>query len=306
MAQHLRETEREKAEKIKRELESFRLHLARTLPVEKAASSESHSAEAVAAEPKPVPLITSKLTSSGSQSVEATGQHSIGELFKWKGKTYREGRKGTGVCTSHSLDDIQEYMSECPLNTLNAKFADEVPFESVEDWVTTIRQACTAPGAAFFWPSEKLSFQRALAVALAHLPPGCFITIRSAKPLPQRLKCTTSPSGLAYYVQELYHGTSVHNVIGIAEGGFKAGLGAGCDALQEHFGIPVAGTYVAKTWTVASYYPMETSSKPHPANKNGVPGGSLMAQDNSFPMRAVIRCLANTTDQLWHKGSNQS
>ena len=54
-------------------------------------------------------------------------------------------------------------------------------------------------------------------------------------------------------MQELDHGTSVHSMIGIAGGGFKAGLGAGCDALQEHFGIPVAGTYVAKTWTVASY-----------------------------------------------------
>ena len=201
------DVEREKAARIKRELDDFRLRLARTCPVEKATSSGSHLVETVVAEPAPVPLITSKLTSSGSQSVETTGQQSIGELYKWKGKTYREGRKGTGVCTSHSLDDIQEYMSECPLNTLDAKFADEVPFESVEDWVTTIRQACTAPGAAFFWPSEKLSFQRALAVALAHLPPGCFITIRSAKPLPQRLKCTTSPSGLAYYVQELYHGT---------------------------------------------------------------------------------------------------
>ena len=107
-------------------------------------------------------------------------------------------------------------------------------------------------------------------------------------------------------MQELYHGTSIHSMIGTAEGGFKAGLGAGCDALQEHFGIPVAGTYVAKTWTVASYYPMETSSNPHPANKDGVPGGSLRAQDNSFPMRVVIRCLADTKDQLWHKGSYQS
>ena len=31
-----------------------------------------------------------------------------------------------------------------------------------------------------------------------------------------------------------------------------------------------------------------------------------MAQDGSFPRGIVIRCLAVTTDQLWHKGSNQS
>ena len=150
------------------------------------------------------------MTSSGSQSAEATGYNEIGNLYQWRGKTFREGRKGSGVSNTHSLDDIQEYMSECPMNTTRPRFVDEVPFESVEDWVTTIRQACIAPGAAFHWPSEKLSFQRALAVALAHLPPGCFLTIRSAKPLPRRLKSTSNPSGLGHSVQELYHGTSVH------------------------------------------------------------------------------------------------
>ncbi len=86
----------------------------------------------------------------------------------------------------------------------------------------------------------------------------------------------------------------------------KAGLGAGCDALQDQSGIPVADVHVTKKWTVASCHPMEKSSSPHPADRNGVPGGSLIARDGSFPMRVVGRCFAETADQLWHKGSNQS
>ena len=31
-----------------------------------------------------------------------------------------------------------------------------------------------------------------------------------------------------------------------------------------------------------------------------------MAQDGTFPVRVVTRCLADTTDQLWYKGSMQS
>ena len=110
-----------------------------------------------------------------------------------------------------------------------------------------------APGAAFFWPSEKLSFQRALAMALCHLPPGCFITIKNGKPLPKRLLSGTDPTHLDWIVQEVYHGGSVFSAAGIAERGFRAGLGAGSDVLKAHFGIPVAGTYVANSWATASY-----------------------------------------------------
>ncbi len=197
-------------------------------------------------------------------------------------------------------------MTGCPLQEVVPCFAGEIPYQSIEDWVVTLRQASMAPGAAFFWPSEKLSFQRALAVSLNHLPPDCFITIKSSMPVPKRLLSGSDPRYLDGSVQEVYHGSSVFSAIGIAEHGFRAGLGAGSDSLKAHFGVPVAGVYVAKSWSTASYYPMEQSSMPHKSDRSGVPGGSIIAWDGSFPMRMVIRCLAKTTDQLWHKGSNQS
>jgi hypothetical protein len=262
------------AERI-RQLERFRLNLIATLPASSAASSGSQLAEAVAVKEEPtaadqsIPLLAPRVTGSGGQPAEVTGYNEIGYFYQWEGKTYREGRKGSNVGTHHSIEEIQEYTSECPMNTSGNNSVNEVHYESVEDWVATIRQACIAPGAAFHWPSGKLSFQTAVAVALVHLPPGCHITIRSGKPLPEKFKGASNTGELGYNAQELYHGTSLHNMIGIAESGFKAGLGAGCDALQEHFGIPVAVIYVAKTWTVASYGPMETSSSPHAAIKNG-------------------------------------
>ena len=230
----------------------------------------------------------------------------MGRFYKWKGKTYKEGVAGRGVNSNHSIEDIQEYMSECPLEQDRPSFSGEIPYESIEDWVVTLRQASMAPGAAFYWPSEKISFQRALSAALNHLPPDCFITIKSSKPVPQRFLSGSDPRYLDGSIQELYHGSSVFSAIGIAEQGFKAGLGAGCDSLKAHFGVPVAGVYVAKSWSTASHYPMEHSSKPHSSDHNGLPGGSIIAWDHSYTMRMVVRCIAKTTDQLWHRGSNQS
>ncbi len=62
----------------------------------------------------------------GSPSAEAEEQ---GEKFyKWKGKTYKDGIPGRGVNTSYSIEDFQDYMTDCPLeqvmpySTLPEKF----------------------------------------------------------------------------------------------------------------------------------------------------------------------------------------
>ena len=83
-------------------------------------------------------------------------------------------------------------------------------------------------------------------------------------------------------------------------------LGAGCDALETHFGVPVPGVYLAKSWKVASMYRIEPATYPVPEDKNGVSGGSYVSLDGTPPLRAVVRVLANTSRQLWNKGSNQS
>ena len=76
--------------------------------------------------------------------------------------------------------------------------------------------------------------------------------------------------------------------------------------LAYHHGCPVPGVYVAKSWKVASNYPGVASTEPHQSCRFGVPGGALVAADGTYPLRVVIRCLADTTKTLWHRGSNQS
>ena len=88
--------------------------------------------------------------------------------------------------------------------------------------------------------------------------------------------------------------------------GFKPTLGAGCDALEAHYGIAVPGVYLAKSWRVASTYPINPTTGRIPESKSGISGGTRVAVDGSPPMRAVVRCIANTSHTLWHRGSNHS
>ena len=46
----------------------------------------------------------------------------------------------------------------------------EVPYQSIDDFVSTLRQASPVLNAAFQWPSSKFGIMRGVAVALHHLP----------------------------------------------------------------------------------------------------------------------------------------
>ena len=111
---------------------------------------------------------------------------------------------------------------------------------------------------------------------------------------------------LNYHVLDLYHGTSAFAIPDIMSRFLTPTLGAGCDALEAQFGIPVTGVYVAKSWKVASTYPIESTTGLIPQSKTGISGGSYVSLDGTPPLRAVVRVLADTGRQLWHKGNNQS
>ena len=83
-------------------------------------------------------------------------------------------------------------------------------------------------------------------------------------------------------------------------------VGAGSDQLKEQFGLIVPGVYVAKSWKHSSNYPIHPTSGPIQGCWTGVGGGTLIALDGTPPMRVTARCLADTTCQLWHRGSSQS
>ncbi len=242
-------------------------------------------------------------------------------LYVSGGKTYRS-RTSALVNASWSLDDIQEYARQIGPDGTADTFdpALEVPYESISDFVCTLRNCATAANSVFLWPSPSINFMKALTVAIHHLPPGCMVTITNARPLPSSLLAprqewqTTGGSQQAEAsgggtlrtgVLEYYHGTYVSALPHIMENGFKPTLGAGADNLQYHFGCSVPGVYVAKSWRVASTYPMMETTKVLPSCKHSVNGGTLVAFDGTPPLRCVIRCLANPQNQLWHRSTNQ-
>ena len=63
----------------------------------------------------------------------------------------------------------------------------EVPYEGIDDFVSTLRNSCSPTG-VFKWPCKSLNFQKAVAVALHHCPPGRMVVIKNAVATPASLK----------------------------------------------------------------------------------------------------------------------
>ena len=114
---------------------------------------------------------------------------------------------------------------------------------------------------------------------------------------------------LKWGVRDYYHGAPVESLPGICQRGIAPSFGAGQEGLLWWHGVPVPGAYVAKSWYVASSYPISCTTGEVTLQGStyttGVPGGTLLAEDGTFPMRAVVRCVALENRSLWSKGSNQ-
>ena len=74
--------------------------------------------------------------------------------------------------------------------------------------------------------------------------------------------------------------------------------------------MKIPGLYVAKSLKVATTYPMMQTIGPIRAwggfHTDGVAGGTVIATDGTYPLRAVLRFVAKPDTQLWHRGSNPS
>ena len=284
----------------------------------------------------------SRAADAGSPVSEATPAQPLDTDIWWshRGRTYVTTKKvpgGKEVNGALCVEDVQEYVQGLDATARWNEPSDEVPFESVEDFILTMKMITSEGNKHFRWPSERISLQKTLSVALHHMPPGTYIPIRSALPIPDLFLAeprgaggsraadpgqaadpsTTTEGGgsraadpalpgeeqpqLGWEVHDVYHGTSVFSALEILDRGFMPSLGAGCDALQACFGVPVPGVYVAPNIKVATYYPMTASTCPQPEDKNGVGGGSLISLDGTPPVRVVFRCLAHKHGRLWKR-----
>merc|ERR1711954_42319 len=74
---------------------------------------------------------------------------------------------------------------------------------------------------------------------------------------------------------------------------------------MNHYGVLVPGVYVSPLWACAAQYPLEETTGPVVVDgvnyPSGWAGGSLVSEDGTHPLRALIRCMAIDSDRLWHK-----
>ena len=104
---------------------------------------------------------------------------------------------------------------------------------------------------------------------------------------------------------DFYHAMSVSDLPSLLENGFMPTLGAGADALQHHFGVTVPGTYMAYDFATAMTYPMANTTRPNiGGHRPGVQGGTSLAYNGTYPLRAVVRCVAKRKDHLWRRKKN--
>jgi len=207
--------------------------------------------------------------------------------------------------------------------------ADGVPawvnFVNLYCFAETLRRICSDDNKVFVWPCQSLGFLRALCLTLEQAPPGTFFSVKNgAKPPQEFLKSYPQAASGSHqaeargqgasasgshqaeagegvkgwrchdWVQDYYHGTSLHGLFGILTEGFCPNQGAGSWALQEYYGFEVPGVYVATHFGLACSYPMHTYDGTLPSN------GSLA------PVRVVLRCIANPDDRLWWKNDKQN
>ena len=92
-------------------------------------------------------------------------------LYRCGNKTYRtKHSKASGVSASWALEDIQEYAQA--QNTLAESYDEggEAPYESIDDFVETMRNCASAHHSVFQWPTGSMTFEKAMGVALHHVP----------------------------------------------------------------------------------------------------------------------------------------
>ena len=221
-----------------------------------------------------------------------------------KGHHYRtKVSKSNGINGNLSLESVLEYVYTNPETMPVHDPVDEIPYSSIADLISTSRKA-SENGIHFRWPSGSLQVHKVISHALHMLPPGGMLQIKSSAELPSRYY--TAAGRLREDIQDLYHGTHAHAIPDILSQGLRASIsGAGSGSCKEHYGVHVPMTYMAFGYDVALRYPIDPTTMGFPGAKTGIAGASLVANDHTQPLRAVVRCVALPGSQIWRRGDNQ-
>ena len=89
-----------------------------------------------------------------------------------------------------------------------------IPLCTVSDYAVTLRHVCGLKESVVKWQTVSLSYQKAIEIALHHLPPGHALTIENCLPVPDDYSERTSyyidmgPDQLLY---DIAHGLTPHS-----------------------------------------------------------------------------------------------
>ena len=225
-----------------------------------------------------------------SSADEAEGWQKAG------GKKKNKAKQGPNKYAD--VDRIQQFLLD---------FTDEVVYfnprtalihDSIADFVATLRSESSHQGSHFIWPVGSVAFQNAVAVALHHLPPGHYFTVRNGRDPPPH-HYTKGTEWLCDY----YHGTTCFALQnGVLRNGLKASLGAGQWDCQRQYGTSVPMVYVSRNFNTACGYPWNDALKTVRVPNHGeISGGELVAGDGTLPLRVLLRCTAVPERKLWSK-----
>ena len=98
-----------------------------------------------------------------------------------------------------SASDIREYLNtEDP--GANVWFPwNAYTFDSITDFVSSLRAEASMPGAHFKWPEQRMTYEMMIAQAIHHLPPGYQVSIKNGNPCPEEL-LNSSGQGLPFLI----------------------------------------------------------------------------------------------------------
>ena len=77
-----------------------------------------------------------------------------------------------GVNTWWTAEDIKKYLKEESPGAVVWKPWNAYNFDSITDFVSTLRAEASMPGAHFKWPEQRMTYEMVIAQAIHHLSPG--------------------------------------------------------------------------------------------------------------------------------------
>ena len=201
-----------------------------------------------------------------------------------------------------TAEDIRKYLKYETPGAVVWKPWNAYVFDSITDFVSSLRAEASMPGAHFKWPEQRVTYEMVLAQAIHHLPPGYHVSIKNGNPCPKELLLSDPnwPGETAQY----YHGTTTHSLLrGIIRNGLKPTFGAGGETTARARGQNTPMVYLSKLLECACFYPSHDATHAmNPYKDYGRPwGGEIISRDGTPPIRVVLRCISMNTKQLWHK-----